>query len=259
MKTGLDQDSLGKAVGLESPYFQLGFAPDVYLIEILSRKALCDFGGAEGAIQRFKGSYGRELASLQQVTAEKPKPSDYYGRLISYYDEKDPLRFQRFLLHLPAVMENQQVLNEASDELDKVDNLGRRKYTVERPAGWDQFAASMKAEWNTKALALRDNSARAALSEADYLLARLKSTFAQVDLIDLDIATNATKNFNLQSALNFPVREPAEAKRDDEKLHWPFENEVWEDELEFLKMKNPSKCAQVPSESLEAQSAANGQ
>jgi hypothetical protein len=68
-----------------------------------------------------------------------------------------------------------------------------------------------------------------------------------VELLGLDVATGATKNFNLQSALNFPARKPASAEFDEERLHWPFEDEIWEDELDFLKMKNPSKCAALKS------------
>jgi hypothetical protein len=142
-------------------------------------------------------------------------------------------------------MENQKVLNQALEELTKVSELGTHQRTVERPAGWTEFALAMDKSWSAEAKSMKTESARAALAEAGYMTGRLKQIFGQLELLGLDVATNASKNFNLQSALNFPVRKLASEEIDDEKFHWPFEDEIWEDELDFLKMKNPSKCASV--------------
>lgn len=243
-RAGLPQESLGKAMGLQSPYFQYGFAPDIHIVEILSRKALCDFGGAEAGIQRFQERYGRELNALQQLLAKRTDPKAFYEELIAFHGKADPQRFERFLLNQAKVMENQKVMNAALTELDKIDQLGTRRHMqVARPAGWEEFAAAMRSGWATKAGSLKVESARAALAEVEYMVSRLKQTFGQIELLSLDVATGATKNYNLQSALNFPVRKLASVEVDQEKLHWAFEDEIWEDELDYLKMKNPSKCA----------------
>jgi tetratricopeptide (TPR) repeat protein len=247
-RSGLFQESLGKAVGLQSPYFQYGFAPDIHMVEIVSRKAMCDFGGAEAGIRRFEERYTRELAAIQSVLGKKTNTQAFYEELISYHGKVEPMRFQRFLLRLASVMENQKVLNDARSELDKVGELGLRRHTVERPKGWDEFVVAMNSSWSGKARSMKEESAKAALAEADYMVQRLRGTFAQLELLSLDVATGASKNFNLQSAMNFPVRKLASAEIDQEKLHWPFEDEIWEDELDFLKMKNPSKCANVASQ-----------
>lgn len=96
-----------------------------------------------------------------------------------------------------------------------------------------------------KSARMKQESSAIALREANYLANRLQQTFAQTELLDLDISTMASKNFNLQSALNFPVRKPAEEAAELDKFHWPFEQEIWEDELDYLRTKNPSKCASV--------------
>lgn len=244
-RAGLHQDSLGKAMGLQSPYFQYGFAPDIHLVEILSRKALCDFGGAEAGIQRFSSRYEQEMTAINDLLSKKVDPRAFYDELISYHGKTEPMRFQRFLLRLASVMENQKVLNEASSELDVIAAVGTKKYTQPRPLRWDDFVAAMKKSWSGKALDLKEESARAALVEADYMVKRLRQTFAQVELLSLDVVTGATKNYNLQSAMNFPVRKLAQVELENDRNHWPFEDEIWEDELDFLKMKNPSKCANV--------------
>lgn len=242
-RAGLYQESLGKAMGLQSPYFQYGFAPDIHLIEVLSRKSMCDFGGAESGLHRFVDRYGRELAGLQSALTAKANPKAFYEELISYHGKQEPMRFQRFLLRLAPVMENQKVLTGALQEFEKAGQVGVKKYAAPRPAGWDRFLAAMQSSWKRRGEVLKVESAKSALAEAEYMVKRLRHTFAQAELLGLDLATSASKNFNLQSALNFPVRKLAEVEMEKDKFHWPFEDEIWEDELDFLKMKNPSKCA----------------
>jgi len=243
MKAGLYQESLGKAVGLQSPYFQYGFSPDVHLIEVMSRKSMCDFGGAEAGLQRFVERYGREYTGLQSTLASRGNPKAFYEELIAFHANPEPLRYQRYLLRLAPVMENQKVLNGAQAELAKAAQVGVKKHTPDRPAGWDRFLAAMEKSWKQRGDVLKLDSARNALAEADYMSKRLRSTFGQAELLGLDLATSASRNFNLQSALNFPVRKLASEELEKDKIHWTFEQEIWEDELDYLKMKNPSKCA----------------
>lgn len=241
LKTGNQQEGLGKAVALQSPYFRFGFAPDVHLVEVVARKSMCDFGGAEAGLQRFQSIYAPELAALQQLSTRENVDS-FYEELVSYHGLAEPRRYQRYLLHVPAVMENQKMMNGALGDLEKADLVGRVRKSQERPAGWENFLGDMKSNWQKYARTLRRESAAVALAEAAYLAQRLRATFGQAELLGLDLATAATRNFNLQSAMNFPVRRPA-AVEDNNQFYWPFEQEIWEDELDFLKMKNPSKCA----------------
>lgn len=241
--SGAYQDSLGKTVALQTPYFQYGFAPDVHLVEIMTRKAMCDFGGAEAGVKRFGERYARELNALDDLLKNKPEAAAYYQELMGYANAAEPYRFQRYLLQITSVMENQKTMNQALEELHKLDELGMHQKSIERPDGWDKFAAALRDRWSKRAGELRANSAETALAEAAYLAKRLRHTFAQVELLDLDVSTGAAKNYNLQSALNFPAKKQEQAKLDAQKLRWPFEQEIWEDEIDFMKAKNPSKCA----------------
>jgi hypothetical protein len=237
------QDALGKAVALETPTFQYGFAPDVHLVEIMTRKAMCDFGGAEAGVQRFQQRYGAELRALDEVLQRRPDTSRYYEELVTAAEAENPHRYQRYLLQLPAVMENQKTLNHALTELAKLDALGMKQKTLERPEGWETFTSAMRARWTARAAELRHDSSKTALTEIGYLAQRLRHTFAQVELLDLDISTAAAKNYNLQSALNFPTEKHEQAELDEHQLRWPFDTEIWEDEIDFMKAKSPSKCA----------------
>jgi hypothetical protein len=70
----------------------------------------------------------------------------------------------------------------------------------------------------------------------------LEQFFSQAELIKLDVATQASEQYNLQSALNFPARKIASVPVPTEKMAWNFKNEIWEDELDYLVAKNPSRC-----------------
>lgn len=242
-KNGLYHDSLGKSVGLQSPYFRFGFAPDIHLVEILSRKAICDFGGAEQGVEKFFEIYRKEAGAIQDLLSKAPDTKQFYEELISYHGKTEPNRFERYLLRLPEVMDNQKTMNKAKSEFEKVAQVGTKEYSAPLPENWPAFQQAMRTDWGQRANQLRKVSAKEALVEAEYMAKRLKTTMAQLELLDLDISTAAARNYNMQSALNFPVRELAEVKVQEDKFHWPFEDEVWEDELDFLKMKNPSKCA----------------
>ena len=241
--TGHHAESLGKAVGVESAYFQYGYAPDIHLVETLSRKANCDFGGAEKALHRLADRYVPELQGLEALRARQPSPHAFYAELISYHGLQNPYRYQRYLLQLPVVMENQKLLNQAEEELDTVANLGIRQKFKDRPPGWEKFATAMRQVWEVRARELKRESAESALTEVGYLATRLRQNFAQAELLSLDVATGASKDFNLQSALNFPVRRPAAVELGKNQFLWPFELEIWEDELDSIRMTNPSKCA----------------
>lgn len=244
-KMGMNQESLGKVLGLQSPYFQYGFAPDIHVVEVLNRKAMCDFGGAEQGLARFSQRYVRELTALSEVISRHVAPKNFYDEVISYHAEEKPLRFQRNLLHLPAVMENQKTMNGAEKEIKKIAHIGLNRYPENRPKGWEKFVSAVRQNWDNRANKLKVESGNVALKEVEYMAERLKKTFAQTELLAIDVATGASRNFNMQSALNFPVKKVEEAKVDQEKLHWPFEDEIWEDELDHLKTQNPSKCAKV--------------
>jgi len=66
-----------------------------------------------------------------------------------------------------------------------------------------------------------------------------------VELLDLDISTAASKSYNLQSALNFPAQKRQPLELTERQLSWPFDQEIWEDEVDFMRAKNPSKCPSV--------------
>ncbi|MCO5144231.1 MAG: hypothetical protein M9962_14170 [Oligoflexia bacterium] len=245
-KLGMYADSLGKSVGLQSPYFKFGFAPDIHIVEILGRKATCDFGGAEAGVKRLRDRYVPELIAMESLLEKKEKPLEFYKTIIQAYKSDSPKKFERYLLNASYTMENQKLFNRSEKELESIETYGtKRSQQQERPENWEAFALDQRTKWEKRSETRKIALAEKARKDVEYLSKRLRHTFGQLELIALDIDTSAAKNFNLQSALNFPVKPLSQDLIQDDKLHWPFEDEIWEDELDYLKMKNPSRCARA--------------
>jgi hypothetical protein len=240
-RVGYHGQSLGKAVGLQSPYFRHGYSPEVHVVEILNRKALCDFGGAEVGAKRFRSTYGIEAEGLRALSAAT-NPLETYENLIARHASTTPYKFERYLLSNPVISDRQKLLNRGVADFSKLERTGLKSYSV-RPAAWDDFLLTMKVQWSAFAYKLKEEIGAAAIRESKALLGKLEEALVQTELLSLDIASQAARNFHLQSALNFPVRRLAAEERTKDFFHWPFEDEVWEDELDFLTMKNPSRCA----------------
>ncbi|MBD4230015.1 hypothetical protein GUH40_15285, partial [Xanthomonas citri pv. citri] len=91
--------------------------------------------------------YGRELAEIEDTLRHREDTAGYYEELVSYADAEQPFRYQRYLVQLPVVLENQKTLNQALLELKKLDELGMHQKTLERPEGWDAFTTAMRTRW----------------------------------------------------------------------------------------------------------------
>ncbi len=238
-RAGDASGSLGKTVALESPYFQYGFAPDAFLLEALSRKALCDFGGAETAFQRFHLIYDEELAELRSYLSKK---RNLYGSLIEAYYSPEPKRFERYLLHLPVVARRQAFIYSVNQETKTLAKIGQKKFDPQIPEGWPKFIATVQSFHAPKVKNRVAEIESYANAEMRVMVTRLEKAFSSGDLIQVDIATRATKDFTMQNALNFPISKEVTPELNG-KILWPYESEVWEDELDDLRIKGDGKCA----------------
>ena len=236
--------SLGKAIALQSPYFAYGFTPDSFPLEILSRKALCDFGGAQNSLEKFFLAYSPELQGLHNLLKISTlRKASIYEKIISFYQEESPLKYQRYLLHLPAIARRQAYIYSVTNEAKRLANIGTGKYDPKTPSDWPEFIQAVVSFHRPSMSSRMKKIEQYAVEETKILVARLERAFSASDLIRLDIGTKATKDFSLQSALNFPIKPNERSAELKNKILWPYENEVWEDELDYLRIKGDGKCA----------------
>jgi len=241
LKSGNHSASLGKAIGLQSSYFSYAFLPNVFFIDAYNRKALCDFGGAEQTINTFFNEYQKEFLALKNI-----KQKNLYKTIIHFVSEKTPFRFQRYLLHLPTIINSQAALNGIGKEQKKIEEFLHNKYSITpKSPHWENFLISLKKFQSTQELIWINEFEKNAEKEIFFLTKNLEKQLQDAKLLLLDISSQATTDNTLQSALNYPATKKSEEEKISsmQKVRWSFEQEIWEDELEFLKVKNPSKCA----------------
>lgn len=246
MKQGNVSASLGKSVGAQSKFFEYGFAPDAHLIEIESRKTICDFGGAEKSLRYFYQNYKPELDALNQILDKETDPRILYETLMSKSADMQPYRYQRFLLHTPNMISTQNTLVELRGDLNALNKKSEGKYFEIPQSEWTEMMNSMNRHWNRIAQQLKVSMAEAASFEMKKMKNRLEHIFGSLDLLEIDIASAGSTSFQLEAALNFPAGRKSPPPNLENKNHWGFEGEIWEDELDHLVVKTNSKCPQAP-------------
>lgn len=249
-RLGQFQASIGKSVGLTSTFFRYGFVPDVYFLEANARKAVCDFGGAELALKRFQQTYKPEMQALESfIAAAKNQGADaYYQHAIQAFGSSTPFKYQRYLLHLPELHTSQKLISSWKDEWAQLDRMTADPYR--RPAradAWEQLARDFRAFEADRKHLLTAGAEKILRAETHYMLNRLYKLFSQLELMNLDITTQASAEYSKQAALNYPLLEARSGEFDSDHILWSFHTEVWEDELEFLRARNSTRCAAAPA------------
>lgn len=244
--------SLGKSIGLQSKFFYHAFIPEVYVLEAYSRKSMCDFGGAENALNEFKQDYTREIRDLRGLVRSKKRDKKFsmYSQVKeAFRKEKNERmrRYERYLLQVPGIATRQKELFAIQQEYRSVRDetlaevvVDDEKYMKDRKFLLDTFHDYYV---NTKKKYLPEIE-NEIYEELKYLDRKLLSLFQQAEYLHLDIAASADINQSLQAAMNYPVLPEKEEEPMPVTINrWAFEdNEFWEDEIGWLRIKNPSKC-----------------
>lgn len=244
---GRFNDSLGKTIGLHSDFFRYSFSPESYLLEAYNRRKLCDFGGAENALANLSTEYKKEFLLMKEVINQKNQSQDDYflfNTLLSSYDKKNRSRFQSYLLALPSVNNAQRLIYGLASEVPKLREIFHYKKYPNK--AFENLVASHEHFYKSQKLKLLPKVEQEIVSEIVYLGKKLKAIFNQRELLLVDIATDASSEHSIQNALNFSIDALADEEEERElerfQQRWPYEREIWEDELAYLSVSTPSRC-----------------
>lgn len=244
--------SLGKSIGLQSKFFSHAFIPEVYVLEAYSRKSMCDFGGAETTINKFKQDYTHEIRDLRNLLRRKKRNKKFsmYAEIKNAFrKEKNQRmrRYERYLLQAPGIASRQKELFEIQQEYRdfRDETLAKIVVNDEKYMKNHEFLLDTFHDYYVRTKKKYSPKIESEIyEELKYLDHKLFTLFQQAEYLHLDIAASADINHSLQSAMNYPVL----PEKKEEPLpvtinRWAFEdNEFWEDEIGWLRVKNPSKC-----------------
>ena len=243
-KSGNYGASLGKSIGMRTSFFRHAFLPELYILEAYNRKKICDFGGALKAVKNLQKDYIGEIRAIRALAMKKRRNLDFsmYAALQdSLLENGDAVqRYERYLFQLPIIVSWQTFLYEIEKEY-----IGLR----------DEFKNTKSANKKNIVIALGDFYQKAkenasiqiesaiynALKEMDR---KILALFRETQYLDVDVVISAELNHSVHLAKNYPELPEAEKQKllSSQNL-WPMEDdEVWEDEIAWMQVRNQSKC-----------------
>ncbi|MEW6056232.1 MAG: hypothetical protein AB1540_06430 [Bdellovibrionota bacterium] len=243
LRSGDRNHAVGNMFTLHTPYFEGAYMPESYFIQSLGYQEICQFGDALTAVKQYKTRYYDALKKMVDFNASGKTPEKaYYDQLASYLGRKDyqvPEVVLRELGRHPEFLKRQKEMNSFSREertvAEKFPKSALALTTWAKPS-FDQLRGSYGQEIN------RFLKAKALSIEED-----LRFLTSNIALLEYEIFAGAGRNLALQGAQNFQVDEKAVPKRDFDaaKEYWPYEDEIWEDELNNFRSKMVDACAKV--------------
>lgn len=241
LRAGDRNHAVGNMFTLHTPYFEGAYMPDSYFLQSLGYQEICQFGDAMTAVKKYKQHYNEAFRRLIAFNSGGKTGDDtYYADLTAFLSRKDfsmPPIVLRELGRHPQFLRRQKILNAmARDDRNIVAALPQSAPALvawaEKPN--DKSRSLLKHEiasfMKTKALAIEEE---------------IKFVTANMSLLEYEIYAGAGNNLSLQGAKNFAIDDKAVPKREFEidKEYWPYEDEIWEDELNHFRSKMVDGCA----------------
>ncbi len=243
LRAGDRNHAVGNMFTLHTPYFDGAYMPESYFLQSLGYQEICQFGDALTSVKQYKVRYVDAYKKLIEFNgAGKTQADAYYDEVVAYLGHHDiklaPIVLRELGRH-PEFLRRQKELNRISRE--------EQALATAFPAN----AVSLKDWFNTEVTSIR---AVAKSDIGNFMKARavsmedeLKFLTANVSLLEYEIFAGAGTNLSLQGAQNFATDDKAVPKRkfEDGKEYWPYEDEIWEDELNNFRSKMVDGCAKV--------------
>lgn len=244
LRSGDRNHAVGNMFTLHTPNFDGAYMPDSYFLKSLGYQEICQFGDAMTAVKGYKQRYNAAFKTLLDFNAKgKAQEAAYYDDLTGYLTKKDhklhPLVLRELGRH-PQFLRRQMIMNALAREERQI--ASTLPLTAPRAIAWvtppaDKVRASLKKEIATflkgRALAMEEE---------------LKFVTANMSLLEYEIYAGAGQNLALQGAKNFAVDEnkaKPKTEFEQDKEYWPYEDEIWEDELNNFRSKMVDACAKA--------------
>jgi hypothetical protein len=241
-------NALGVIHTLHSPFFDMRFYPESYILQSITFLRLCRFEEAKNSLKNFQKRYKDVLAASRSMIQTYRSDSAGFFRLIYDYRTGNLSRFQRSAEILDKVSRSDSY-KEASDTI--------RYATVElnqlqvRGRAWSSsgLMAELREFLNLKKRAAAEDAGQRLYSMAegyyDYLRDLDNQSGLVLSEILLENINKLRKQINVDAARSKKqfIGGLQELNINDELEYWPFvPNEYWEDELGYYVYNLGSKC-----------------
>lgn len=244
LRAGDRNHAVGNMFTLHTPNFEGAYMPDSYFLKSLGYQEICQFGDAMTAVKAYKQRYNNAFKTLIDFNSgAKAQEMVYYDDLTNYLTKKDhkmhPLVIRELGRH-PQFLRRQKIMNAMAREERQIATV--LPLTASRVVAWAAAPAEkVRTGLKKEIAAFLKNRALAMEDE-------LKFVTANMSLLEYEIYAGAGQNLALQGAKNFAVDEnkaKPKAEFELDKEYWPYEDEIWEDELNNFRSKMVDACAKA--------------
>ena len=243
LRAGDRNHAVGNMFTLHTPYFDGAYMPESYFLQSLGYQEICQFGDALTSVKQYKTRYNDAYKRLIDFNgAGKTADVAYYDEVVAYLGHHEgklaPIVLRELGRH-PEFLRRQKDLNRIAREQAALDLA----FPTSAPAVKDWLQPEVTAIRSVaKSEIGHFMKARAVAMEEE-----LKFLTANVSLLEYEIFAGAGTNLSLQGAQNFATDDKAVPQRkfEEGKEYWPYEDEIWEDELNNFRSKMVDGCAKV--------------
>lgn len=229
--------ALGTLFSLDTPFFGTYYYPEADLLRIYSMFLICKFPASETSIKAFSDNYKDVHEKLQAWSGKSEEETFDAARayLKKGKVEDLPEMIWRPWAHEDRFAASVAAVASANDELDRMKNASANPFT-EKARDW------VKAR---KDKLIHDEGARIKAKIASQE-AELNTMLADTEIFTLDILRMKTMLYE-QAARIGKMEEAARTVERKERLRkgwreWPFEGEIWADELGYYRVNVTPEC-----------------
>jgi hypothetical protein len=229
--------TLGVLYSLNTPFFTDWYFPEADLLRVYGMFLMCKFPQADEEIAGFRAAYKPIDEALRGWGGKSPKESFALARRYVETGAHDPLpesilrpyaSEERLLASIAAV-------KSADDELERMKAVAANPFT-EAARSW------VEARRDT----LVDDEGKRIGARIDEQEAQIGQMLADTEIFGLDILRMKTQLYEQAASIGKMPNAARTVKRDDRVRkgwqEWPFEGEVWADELGYYRVDATPEC-----------------
>lgn len=229
--------TLGVLMSLDTPFFKHWYYPEADLLRIYSMFLICKFPQANTEIDLFRAKYGKLNDALKAWNGRSPEENFEAARL---YREKGDAGSVPAMFWRPYSVEEKfgdslKAVDSANDELKRLKNVEANPFSE-----WARNAVKARREELVDAEGTRIRDRLAAQQE------EMQGMLNDSQIFTIDITSMKTKLYEQAAAAGKMPDAARTAERDDRVkrnfVQWPYEGEVWADEVGYYKVETTPEC-----------------
>lgn len=229
--------TLAVLYSLDTPFFEEWYFPEADLLRIYSMFLMCKFPQANVEIDAFRSGYKDTYTALQAWSGKNPQETFELVRTFVETGKVDPLPYAilRPYAEEERILSTIAAVDSANDELKRMKNVAANPFT-EAAQEWVTLRKNQLIRAEGKRI--RD---RIAEQEA-----QIGTMLADTEIFTLDILRMKTMLYE-QAANTGMSLDAARTVKREERLRkgwreWPFEGEIWADELGYYRVEAAPEC-----------------